>query len=497
MKKSATKTKNRNKTGGRLKLSDSIKKSKRSRDNEIDEGREEKNVGRYDEDSDNSNFSGRQRGKYSNGEFSGSLDGYSEHRLDEDSYDSGNKSRATNSSRRKTKKGSSPERKLRSKHTQACRYLRQAKFDKALQCFERILEVLIEKHGEQHHRVGAAMHNIGIVHLRAGDLSDALEALELAVAVRKAALGKLHSKVADSLVEMGIVYLSMKKYDNALDVLNEALDLREWEVSQSRDSKKQLLVAKILNNIGCVYYEYGDMRAARKTLNEALKIQEEILGAEQDPAAEPGLLGMASTMCNVGYVCLSRRKYDDAMVMFEEALAIQEEVLGGDNSLVLHTMDNLAFALIQDNNLDNAMKIYLEILDIQLEMVGQDALEIAETRKKITYTHLKQYQFDQALQQLNKILAVQNNFFDRRDKQIRDTKKLINGVNYHLLKFHNPKEFLIIGFSKQGLTNPFTGRTVDFSNYFGKVKEELDISSYKVEKPDNISKVSGHKITYA
>lgn len=172
MKKSATKLKTRNKTGGRQKSSDSIRKSKRSRDNEVDKGREDKNVGRYDrEDSDNSSFSGKQRGKYSNGEFSGSLNGYSEYRIDdEDSYDSGNKSRATSSSRRKTKKVSSPERKLQSKHTQACRYLRQSKFDKALQCFERILEVLIEKHGEQHHRVGAAMHNIGIVHLRAGDL---------------------------------------------------------------------------------------------------------------------------------------------------------------------------------------------------------------------------------------------------------------------------------------------------------------------------------------
>merc|ERR1712113_824960 len=120
--------------------------------------------------------------------------------------------------------------------------------------------------------------------------------------------------------------------------------------------------AKILNNIGCVYYEYGDMRAARKTLNEALKIQEDILGNNHDPATEPGLLGMASTMCNVGYVCLERRKYDEAMIIFEEALAIQEEVLGHDNSLVLHTMDNLAYGLVQDNNLDSAMKIYKDIV---------------------------------------------------------------------------------------------------------------------------------------
>ena len=118
----------------------------------------------------------------------------------EKSYSSKKKKK---SSRSKSGAGESSkannERHVRSKHAQACKYLQKGNFDKALQCFENILEILIEKYGEQHYRVGAAMHNIGIVHLRAGDLSDALEALELAVAVRKASLGKLHPKVAVSI----------------------------------------------------------------------------------------------------------------------------------------------------------------------------------------------------------------------------------------------------------------------------------------------------------
>jgi len=409
------------------------------------------------------------------------------------------------------------ERHVRSKHAQACKYLQKGNFDKALQCFENILEILIEKYGEQHYRVGAAMHNIGIVHLRAGDLSDALEALELAVAVRKASLGKLHPKVADSLVEMGIVFLSLKQYDDALDVLNEALDLREREVSTSTDPRKQLLVAKILNNIGCVYYEYGDMRAARKTLNEALKIQEEILGSD-DPTSEPGLLSMASTMCNVGYVYLERKKFDDAIVMFEEALSIQEEVLGGDNTLVIHTMDNLAYALSHDGNYDGAMKIYVDILESQRELQQQSissqdnsgdrasistsdvinlAIDISNTLKKMAYIHLKLYQYDEALDLLSKILKIQEKYHKcLHEREIYNTQKMINGVNYHILKFHNPTEALIMSLTSQGIQNPFTNRALDFS-FMGTVEDELDCRVYEIVKPKNTSKVSGHKITYA
>jgi len=436
----------------------------------------------------------------------------------EKSYSSKKKKK---SSRSKSGAGESSkannERHVRSKHAQACKYLQKGNFDKALQCFENILEILIEKYGEQHYRVGAAMHNIGIVHLRAGDLSDALEALELAVAVRKASLGKLHPKVADSLVEMGIVFLSLKQYDDALDVLNEALDLREREVSTSTDPRKQLLVAKILNNIGCVYYEYGDMRAARKTLNEALKIQEEILGSD-DPTSEPGLLSMASTMCNVGYVYLERKKFDDAIVMFEEALSIQEEVLGGDNTLVIHTMDNLAYALSHDGNYDGAMKIYVDILESQRELQQQSissqdnsgdrasistsdvinlAIDISNTLKKMAYIHLKLYQYDEALDLLSKILKIQEKYHKcLHEREIYNTQKMINGVNYHILKFHNPTEALIMSLTSQGIQNPFTNRALDFS-FMGTVEDELDCRVYEIVKPKNTSKVSGHKITYA
>merc|ERR1711862_1059100 len=94
------------------------------------------------------------------------------------------------------------------------------------------------------------------------------------------------------------------------------------------------------------------------------------------------------------------------------------------------------------------------------------AIDIANTLKKMTYIHLKLYQYDESLDLLSKVLKIQEKFYDRDDREIRDTKKLINGVNYHILKFHNP----------------FTNRTLDFS-YLGKVEDELDCRSYAIVKP--------------
>ncbi len=73
------------------------------------------------------------------------------------------------------------------------------KYGKAIKTFESILSDLLEKYGEEHHRVGAALHNVAVANLRAGLLDDARDAIEEAVRIRKLTLGDENPKVAVSL----------------------------------------------------------------------------------------------------------------------------------------------------------------------------------------------------------------------------------------------------------------------------------------------------------
>lgn len=55
---------------------------------------------------------------------------------------------------------------------------------------------MLDRYGEEHHRVGAALHNVAVANLRAGMLNDARDAIEEAVRIRETTLGKKHPKVA-------------------------------------------------------------------------------------------------------------------------------------------------------------------------------------------------------------------------------------------------------------------------------------------------------------
>jgi len=59
----------------------------------------------------------------------------------------------------------------------------------------------IKEYGKSSARVGAVLHNIGIVHVRADNLNPAIDALEKAVRIRKHSLGSRHPKVAVSYIQ--------------------------------------------------------------------------------------------------------------------------------------------------------------------------------------------------------------------------------------------------------------------------------------------------------
>ena len=57
---------------------------------------------------------------------------------------------------------------------------------------------MLARYGENHPRVGAALHNVAIANLRVSKLDDAMDAIEEAVRIRKQTLGPNDPEVAVS-----------------------------------------------------------------------------------------------------------------------------------------------------------------------------------------------------------------------------------------------------------------------------------------------------------
>ena len=251
------------------------------------------------------------------------------------------------------------EKNLQAIHDMGIEHLKHKEFNEALEVFEEILRGQLTRYGEEHHRVGTALHNIGIVHMKQGDYEEAAHVSYEAVRIRRISLPADHPDIAVSLAQLGVALLECRKFKKAISHFREALRIR-----RKCYGPKHLKVAKLLNNIGCALYELNELEVAKVAFEEALDIQRstlrEVPTQDLDEPANQILLSIASTLSNIGSIKLYWGQNGDASIDLEEALLIQQSVLGDDHPFAKRTeeclewMENEAMEKFNADNEENS-----------------------------------------------------------------------------------------------------------------------------------------------
>jgi len=239
------------------------------------------------------------------------------------------------------------ERNQRAMHELGKRHLGYNEYDEAIEVFEEILRGQIELHGENDHRVGTALHNIATVYMRARAFTKTIQICQKAIIVRCRMLGPSHPDLAVSFSQLGIAYLEIDEHRPALRAFRAALGIRRKSLDRA-DPK----IARLLNNIGCSLFELGQLIDAKVAFEEALAIQRCIMRHNSprcfDKGSKPNnvnhvLLTIAATLCNLGSIQLRWKMHEKAIVVLEEALLIQESVLGDEHFTVLSTKGSIRY----------------------------------------------------------------------------------------------------------------------------------------------------------
>lgn len=291
-------------------------------------------------------------------------------------------------------------------------------------------------------------------------------------------------------MELGIILLSMDENDDALKVFERALKLRKEEREdmfvQEDVDESNLKIAKVLNNIGCVNFEGGKFDAAKKSFDEAIDLQKSVFKSWYTLVCgvdgnSPGILTMASTMCNKAYVEIEQDHHHEAIMLFEESLKIQRSVLGIDNKLVQSSLDNIGYAYTMIGNHDKSLKVYEEIWEA-IKGSNDFLDEKIESVRKVIISYVRLEKWSKAFPLLEIMDDLQREF-DSESKDLLDIQRLMGEVNYQLLKLPS-------------LSN-VTNRALGCAVCMGPDEDDIKMDAWVVEKPDNTSKMSGHRVTHA
>jgi len=151
-------------------------------------------------------------------------------------------------------------------------------------------------------------------------------------------------------------------YPTARQYLQEALAIEEAVLG-----RRHRETALTLHELGNVAYAEGDYPTARQYLQEALAIKEAVLGRRHRETAV--------TLYELGKVAYTEGDYPTARQYFQEALAITEAVLGRrhrETAVTLHVLGNVAYA---EGDYPTARQYLQEALAIEEAVLGRRHLE--------------------------------------------------------------------------------------------------------------------------
>jgi tetratricopeptide (TPR) repeat protein len=163
---------------------------------------------------------------------------------------------------------------------------------------------------------------------------------------------------AKILGELGVIFYYLGELDKASEYYEKALKLEE-----TLETKEGM--AAVLGNIGVVYTTRGELDKALEYYRKVLKLYEG-LGRKE---------GVAILLGNIGNVYQDKGEQDKALEYYEKALKLHEE-LGGKREMGA-TLGNIGVVHGIKGELDKALEYYEKALKLHEELGGKEGMAIA------------------------------------------------------------------------------------------------------------------------
>ena len=102
----------------------------------------------------------------------------------------------------------------------------QGKYDKALEFYEKALNIRTKVFGKEHSRVASIFENIGELWYKKKDFKKAIKYYEKELSITIKIFGRNHKYTADSLFNLGVVWNDLDNHNKTLEYCEKSLRIR-------------------------------------------------------------------------------------------------------------------------------------------------------------------------------------------------------------------------------------------------------------------------------
>ncbi len=214
-------------------------------------------------------------------------------------------------------------------------------------------------YGDNHPRVAALLHNVGLFEYRSGHYAAALDPFTRALAIRAAAFGTDSVEYAQTLQSLGVVELALDRVDLSIEHVDRAIAILIARLGPDHPD-----VADAYNDVGGAYHRAGMFERARQNAEHVLAAREHALGPDH-PDVGQSLVNLAIESKAVG-------RWDIVEPSYARAIAIYDKAYGEHDTDTAIVHLNFAEALRVEGKLDRAAVEYAIAQATLVALLGAD-----------------------------------------------------------------------------------------------------------------------------
>ncbi|MCU0304080.1 MAG: serine/threonine-protein kinase [Thermoanaerobaculales bacterium] len=237
-------------------------------------------------------------------------------------------------------------------------YHRLGLFDESETLLGQVLEVRVERHGEDHPASLTSLNHLADLYFSQGRLDDVEPLDRRVLEIRRRTLGADHPDTLRSINALAATLHNRGRYAEAAELFSEGLVVRRRTLGERHPDTLMLA-----NNLAAAFLELGRYDEAEGLLREVVGGRLAVLGEAHDQTA--------MSIHNLGVTLAQLGRYEEAEAELRRAIAVREALPGSERS-VLFSESYLADVLRARGRDEEAGALYLETLRRQREVCGVD-----------------------------------------------------------------------------------------------------------------------------
>ncbi len=277
-------------------------------------------------------------------------------------------------------------------------YFNKGEFDKAIEHFNKALDIAFMLYGEEHFSIDAWYNNLGNAYDSKGEHGKAIKYYHKAMDIAKRLYGEDHSSFAIRYGNLGGAYCNIGEYDKAIQYFQDAI-----VISNRFYGGDDPNIATWFNNLGGVYASKGWYDNAIEYYKKALAIGKKFYG-EDDPR-------LATWFKNLGGVYNSKGWYDNAIEYFKESLVIATRYFGEDHPDIAGLYNNFGNAYYLKRDYDKAIEYYKKALVISWRYYGEDHPHMVTRYNNLGKVYESKGEHNKAIEYYKKALEINRKFY--------------------------------------------------------------------------------------